>query len=83
LAGDQRTQEAPRLDPRPLAPPVLEPPTSRPGPAPRALLLKAPPAILYDAYVCMTMRNVYRMKMMYEELECLHVDEQFHFYFTD
>jgi hypothetical protein len=31
---------------------VLEPPAGRPWPAPRALLLKAPSAILYDAYVC-------------------------------
>jgi hypothetical protein len=69
-AGDQCTREAPRLAPRPLAPSVLEPPAGRPRPAPRALLLKAPPAILCDAFVCVIVRNVHSMKMMYDEHGC-------------
>jgi hypothetical protein len=62
---------------------VLEPPAGRPRPALRALLLEAPPAILYDAFVCVIVRNVHSMKIMYDEHECLHGDEQFHFYFTE
>jgi hypothetical protein len=62
---------------------VLEPPTSRSRPAPQALLLEAPPVTLYDAYGCVTMRNVHRRKMMYNEYGCLQVDEQFHFYFAE
>jgi hypothetical protein len=83
LAGDQRTREAPRLYLRPLAPPVLEPPSGRPRPTLRELLPVAPPAILYDAYAYVNMGNVHRMEMRYDEHECLHVDEQFHFYFTE
>jgi hypothetical protein len=81
--SDQRTQKAPRLDPRSLAPPMLEPPASRPRPTPRELLLVAPPVILYDAYAYITIRNAQRMEMMYDEHKCLHVDEYFHFYFTE
>jgi len=55
----------------------------RPRPAPRALLLEAPPTILYDAYVYVTMRKCAWDGMRYDEHECLHVDEQFHFYFTE
>jgi hypothetical protein len=46
---------------------MLEPPAGRSRPAPQALLLEAPPAILYDAYGWVTMRNMHRMKMMYDE----------------
>jgi hypothetical protein len=30
-----------------------------------------------------TMRNVHRMKLMYDEHGCFHVDDQFHFYFDE
>jgi hypothetical protein len=43
----------------------------------------APSVILYDACAYVTIRNVHRMEMMYDEHECLHVDAQFHFYFTE
>jgi hypothetical protein len=62
---------------------VLEPPAGRPRSTPLELLSVAPPAILYDAYAYENTRKVHKMEMMYDEHECLHVDEQFHFYFTE
>jgi hypothetical protein len=42
-----------------------------------------PPAILYDAYAYVNTRNTRGMGMIYDEHECLHMNEHFYFYLTE
>jgi hypothetical protein len=42
-----------------------------------------PPAILYDAYAYVNIRNAHDIEMINGEYECLHMNEHFYFYFTE